>query len=249
MGKELVCKWEALEIKIRIRYILLLIILLCIIVASIKSCKRQKGIQIGLQDKNGIIVEDAIHKVYIDPGHGGDDPGTEGLNYDTIEKDLALKVGLALNDLLLKENYQTYMTRVDDSTVKIWDRPKMANETDAEILVSLHFNAAETQISKTSGIETFYYENTKSDSPELAKYIHAELIKGLKLRDRGIKGEDHCVTRETTMPAILVELGFLTNKTEEAFYLKEENLNKAAECVRDGILKYFEEKERSDNNE
>lgn len=210
---------------------------------GIRSCKKNGDLKIKLFNQKNIETSEPIHKVYIDPGHGGSDPGTEGLNYDTMEKDLALKVGLELNELLLKENYQTYMTRVDDSTVKVWDRPEMANETDAELLVSLHFNAADDYVDQTAGIETFYYENTKSDSPKLAKCIHEELIKGLGLRDRGIKGEDHCVTRETTMPAILVELGFLTNKTEEAFYLRQENINKAAECIKEGILKYFQEKE------
>lgn len=231
--------------RIKFRGIVLLIVIFMLIIVGIRSCVSRVKSGDEREIENGVVVNDSLYKIYIDPGHGGSDPGAEGDR--TEEKDLTLKVGLALNDVLLESNFQTYMSRVDDSTINVRKRPGMANETDADVFVSIHFNAADPKkinnYRSVSGIETFYYENTESDSPVLAKYVQEALVEGLGFRDRGYQPADHCVTRETTMPAILIELGFLSNYDQENFYLEKENIEKAANCIKEGIENYFEEKE------
>jgi len=120
--------------------------------------------------------------------------------------------------------------RVDDMTgavdVSLQDRTDKANKWGADAYISIHANAYGTGgWNNTSGIETFTYPTASRESFVLAKLVQDELVKATKRNDRGIKTANFAVLRETSMPAILVECGFMTNK-EEATLLKSDSYRK-----------------------
>jgi N-acetylmuramoyl-L-alanine amidase len=168
--------------------------------------------------------------VIIDPGHGGQDMGThseKGVKYQ--EKSLTLATSLMLRDYLEKMGYRTYLTRTDDSFIALEKRSSIANDKSPTLFVSVHFNSAPSK--EAEGIEVFYYksEENKSrskDSKVLAENILRYVLKSTDAKSRGVRHGNFAVIRETKMPAILIEGGFLTNdqelqKIQNASYLKK----------------------------
>lgn len=174
--------------------------------------------------------------VVIDPGHGGSDPGTISFTKNP-EKHFALALGLKVQALLEKEpDIELIMTRETDIYPTRSERVKLANDLKADVFVSIHGNSV-TAAPQVSGTETYYYQ--RESSKELASLIHKNLIKALGFKDRGVKNGNYQVIRETTMPAVLLEVGFLSNKAEEEAMMSENNQNKAAQAIVDGIKEYL----------
>ncbi|WP_145050000.1 N-acetylmuramoyl-L-alanine amidase family protein [Paenibacillus xylanexedens] len=174
--------------------------------------------------------------VVIDPGHGGSDPGTISIT-NKPEKDFTLAVGLKVQALLLQEeNIHLVMTRDTDVYPTRPERVKLANDLNADVFVSIHGNSVESA-PKVSGTETFYYQ--RSSSKDLANVIHKHLIQAMGLKDRGVKNGNLEVIRNTKMPAVLLELGFLSNAEEEIALLSEDMQMKAAQAIVDGIKEYL----------
>ncbi|MDB1948009.1 cell wall-binding repeat-containing protein [Clostridium tertium] len=170
--------------------------------------------------------------VYIDPGHGGYDPGTQGNGI--VEKDIVLNYGLRLKGKLEANGIKVIMSRTSDVYVSLEDRSKGANNVNPDIFISIHINSAGA--TSASGIETFYKKDI--DKP-LAESIQNKLISYTGAVDRGAKWEDFHVVRETNMPASLVECGFLTN-VNEANNLKSWNYQeKLINAMLDGALDYL----------
>lgn len=181
--------------------------------------------------------------IAIDPGHGGSDPGAPGPN-GAKEKDITLKVGLKVRDLLQSYGYQVVMTRTgdyrldEDVTQDLLKRAQIANNNNASLFVSIHANSFS---STSKGTETFYHtrEVPGSNSHRLASAIQNKLIGALGLVDRGLKQDDFSVLRNTTMPAVLAELAFISNPNEEALLITDAFQTKAAKAIVDGILEYL----------
>ncbi|KOY17868.1 N-acetylmuramoyl-L-alanine amidase, partial [Paenibacillus xylanivorans] len=174
--------------------------------------------------------------VVIDPGHGGSDPGTTSFTKNP-EKIFTLALGLKVQALLEKEpDIELIMTRETDIYPTRSERVKLANDLKADVFVSIHGNSV-TAAPQVSGTETYYYQ--RESSKELANIIHKNLIKALGFTDRGVKNGNYQVIRETTMPAVLLEVGFLSNKSEEEAMMSETNQNKAAQAIVDGIKEYL----------
>lgn len=172
--------------------------------------------------------------VVIDPGHGGIKPGSISLTGKT-EKSFNLDISLKVEALLKKEkNINVVMTRSDDSHLELSDRVKIANNLKADIFVSIHGNSNAS--SSPSGTETYY---TRDSSKSLADVIHKHLAKATGLKDRGVKYGSLHVTRETTMPAVLLEIGFLSNKSDEAQLFKDDFQNRVAQGIVEGIKEYL----------
>ncbi|MGW8825082.1 N-acetylmuramoyl-L-alanine amidase [Paenibacillus lautus] len=172
--------------------------------------------------------------VVIDPGHGGIKPGSISLTGKT-EKSFNLDISLKVEALLKKEkNINVVMTRSDDSHLELSDRVKIANNLKADIFVSIHGNSNAS--SSPSGTETYY---TRDSSKSLADVIHKHLAKATGLKDRGVKYGSLHVTRETTMPAVLLEIGFLSNKGDEAQLFKDDFQNRVAQGIVEGIKEYL----------
>lgn len=178
--------------------------------------------------------------IVIDPGHGGSDPGAVG-PAGTQEKDHALAISLYMREMLEQCGHQTILTRESDMDVAAADatageelgaRVRIANLAAADIFVSLHINAAASP--QAHGAETWYYRS----GLELAQCIQTELVK-LGLTDRGIKQAGFYVLKNTGMPAVLVELAFITNPDEELLLGSDDFRKRAAEKIVQGILRYF----------
>ncbi|MCM1566404.1 MAG: N-acetylmuramoyl-L-alanine amidase family protein [Dehalobacter sp.] len=185
--------------------------------------------------------------VLIDPGHGGKDPGATAIDKKTYEKELNLDVALRLNRILQNIGFNTVMTRKDDRYVDLASRSGLANNSYVDFFMSIHFNAF---TSTAKGIETLYYPNEITeeypfDNKKMANIFHNELTAALKRPSRGITPRPGLhVLNKTKMPAILAELGFMTNPEELAEIKKEEYREMAARALAASIVRYYNEIEQ-----
>lgn len=171
--------------------------------------------------------------VVLDAGHGGSDPGAISVTKKK-EKDFNLAVTLKVRDLLLKESkIDVVLTRDSDTYPTLQERAKLANDIYADIFISFHANAGSAT---ASGVETYY---TRSESLELANVVHKHLVSSSGLTDRKVRTKNLHVTRETKMPAILLEFGYLSNKSDDALLATEDFRNRVAEGVAQGIKEYL----------
>jgi N-acetylmuramoyl-L-alanine amidase len=146
--------------------------------------------------------------VVIDAGHGGHDRGgVPGDRY--AEKIYTLDVSRRLEGRLRSMGYRTVMTRRGDYFVPLNDRCSIANSQGNAIFVSIHFNSAPRE--GANGIETYYYSRR---SGSLASAVHRSVVHAVRTEDRRVRSRGFYVIRNTRVPAILVECGFLTNRSE-----------------------------------
>lgn len=169
---------------------------------------------------------------YIDPGHGGYDPGTSGNGI--IEKDLVLKIALNVKSKLEAKGIKVIMSRTTDTYVSLEDRSKGANQANPDIFISIHVNSAGAV--SASGIETYYYKGIDRD---LAESLQSKLISYTGANDRGAKFENFHVVRETQMPSSLVEIGFLTNVNEANNMKSSSYQEKLSNAIVDGAVDYL----------
>ena len=174
-------------------------------------------------------------KIFIDPGHGGSDPGAVGNGLR--EKDLTLKIAKYMRDYLLA-NYtgvEVRMSRTNDTTVSLSARTNDANKWGADAYVSIHINAG-----GGTGFESFVYPNVGQATRNLQNAVHSEVMKVFSgFRDRGKKQANFHVLRETKMSAVLTENGFIDTKKDADFLKSEANLRKIGEAHALGVAKYF----------
>jgi N-acetylmuramoyl-L-alanine amidase len=167
--------------------------------------------------------------VVIDAGHGGHDRG--GIPGQRIaEKDMTLDVALRLRNVLSASGYQVVMTRSSDVFIPLGGRVAIANSYRNAIFVCIHFNA--TGRSGASGIETYFYSR---ESLPLASAIHYYVTGGAPSANRGVRRRGYYVLRKTSIPAVLVECGFLTNPTEAAYAQSASYRQKLAEEIAAGV--------------
>lgn len=150
-------------------------------------------------------------KIFIDAGHGGSDPGAVNTSLGIHEADINLDVALKLGDVLESIGHTIRYSRSTNVFVSLNNRAKMANDWGANYFISIHCNSSENK--SANGTETLYYRDATS-SAWLAEDIQIALIKAISLTDRGIKPRNLAVLRLTRMPAVLVELAFISNNTE-----------------------------------
>src|SRR6059058_2138463 len=168
--------------------------------------------------------------IVIDPGHGGFDRG--GIPGQRVpEKIMTLDVALRLKPILEKAGYKVIMTRSTDIFVPLGTRVAIANSYPNAIFLCIHFNSASH--SGASGIETYFYS---TESAPLAASIHSAVVGGAPSENRGVRRRGYFVLRRTTVPAVLVECGFLTNPTEAQFAQSSDYRQKLAQEIARGIL-------------
>lgn len=173
-------------------------------------------------------------KVVIDAGHGGTDPGTKSLNA-RLEKDFNLAMEAKVIALLKKiPDIEVIETRTDDTYPTLQDRVDLANRLNASLFVSIHGNFFEN--AAVSGIETYY---NRPDSITFANLIHSKLVAASGLPDRRVRNGNLKVIRETTMPAVLLELGYLSNKNDEAQMFSNEFQERTAAAIVASIKEYL----------
>lgn len=171
----------------------------------------------------------------IDPGHGGHDPGAvaNGLR----EKDLTLKIALYTRDYIheLYEGVKVYLTRDKDAFVSLSERAAFANRLNADHFCSIHINAGGGK-----GFESYIYNGSYSSKPKtqaLRNVLHDTIVAETKFVNRGKKEANLAVLRETKMPAVLTENGFIDNKDDADFLKSDDNLRKIALAHAHGLAK------------
>lgn len=174
------------------------------------------------------------YTVYIDPGHGGSDPGAVGNGLK--EKDLTLNIALKVKRLLESSGIRVIMSRETDKYISLQERSSGANISGANAFVSIHINSV-TGAPTAKGIETLYY---KSKDKPLADLIQPNVISATGAVNRKVKYQNIHVARETIMPASLVECGFISN-VEEANKMKDNTYQELlANGIVNGTIQYLE---------
>ena len=175
--------------------------------------------------------------VVIDPGHGGIDYGAirSGIN----EKDITTDVSARVAKMLRSDGYTVYMTRDEDKTVSLQERVDFSEERNPDIFVSIHVNSSEG--TTATGIETHYYHDY---SIGLAKVVHAAMAKHINSKDRGLFKSKFYVINHTTVPAILVEIGFISNEEEREDLISDKRKQATAKAIVEGIKNYYKQQQK-----
>lgn len=175
--------------------------------------------------------------IVIDPGHGGKDPGAISPFTNKKEKEFVLDIGLKLKRKLENIGYKVYMTRDYDTYIGLYDRAEIANELGANVFVSIHINASAKEA--PNGVEMLYVPETGRDNYGFARMMQNELVRVTRAFDRGLSQRPNLVViRETNMPAVLAECGFLTNAAEESKLNSDAYIDQIVEGLYQGIIKY-----------
>ena len=192
--------------------------------------------------------------VFLDPGHGGRDPGAvyNGLR----EKDLNMSIYRKLRSELEKLGYTVLTSRDSDVYVDyVTERSEMVNKTDADVFISIHFNATGVPGANRSGVETYIYEPDDdikprinkvahdnpvrlSESKRLADNIHNSVVSVAGANDRGVHGSNYAVLRETVKPAVLIELGYM-DSPEYKKISDDKYQNKLVEGLVKGLRNFY----------
>ena len=194
--------------------------------------------------------------IFLDPGHGGKDPGAQYLGLK--EKDLTLQVSQQLKTKLESLGYTVIMSRSTDVFVDfVTERSKMSNETNADMFISIHFNATGHGLdSGEDGIQTYTYLPTRNipsvinkkwhDNPtrlkysyKLGSYIHQSVLATTQAKDAGLLAKSFAVLRETNKPAVLLELGYMDDSKESQKIRTKEYQQKLVDGITQGIQQYY----------
>ncbi|NJN76724.1 MAG: N-acetylmuramoyl-L-alanine amidase [Synechococcaceae cyanobacterium RL_1_2] len=183
---------------------------------------------------NNINPSDIL--VVLDPGHGGKDPGAVGIG-GIREKDIILPISIYIGQLLQSQGIQVRMTRDSDYFVSLAGRAQMANSLGADVFVSVHANAISLSRPEVNGVETYYYQNGK----DLATLIHNNIMRTMNVNDRGVRTARFYVLRNTSMPSVLVEVGFTTGREDAPRLVTNEYQQQMAQAITNGILQYIQQ--------
>ena len=185
------------------------------------------------------VVDPEKITIAIDPGHGGNQPGAvypDACGNDVKEKDLTLPMSLMLADILEARGYHVVLTRTGDDSIGLSERAQIANAAQAELFVSIHCNALDRN--DYEGIFTYYYPNS-TRGETLAKQVQAGVVTATGGIGRGTPSANFQVLRETTMPAVLVETGFMSCPAELARLCDASYQQKLAIGIANGIDAYL----------
>jgi len=185
--------------------------------------------------------------IVIDAGHGGTDQGAKAKSPYCEEKRITLQTAKLIKKYLDQLGYKVIMTRENDAFISLARRIEIAKQSDAAIFVSIHFNSSPSTLA--SGMEIFFYDSTTEKkrsllSKHLADLVLNRVILRTQAHSRGVKKGNLYVLRESPIPAILFEGGFISN-LEERIHLKQfDYQEKIARGIADGIDFYFKKKKK-----
>jgi N-acetylmuramoyl-L-alanine amidase len=222
-------------------------------------------------------VSEKFH-IFIDPGHGGEDPGAIGKHLKLKEKDVTLEVALELKKLFEERGFKVSMSRDKDVFIPLQERTAMANSANADLFISIHANASRRR--GAHGIETYFFDlsndqdvlklaamengipiqqlNTlqfiltdmertpiRNQSAMLASSIQENMCtalntSGVDARNIGVKHGPFYVLKGAKMPAVLVEIAFITNPREERLLASTKYRKKIAQGIMSGVSKYID---------
>ena len=175
-------------------------------------------------------------RVMIDPGHGGNDPGAIGIG-GLQEKNVILPISLEIAQILEQQGVQAILTRSSDYFVSLQGRVQMAEQANADLFVSIHANAINLSRPDVNGLETYYY----SSGQRLAQTVHNSILETVDIKDRGVRQARFYVLRRSSMPSILVEVGFVTGSDDSAKLSNPAYRSQMAQAIARGILLYIQQ--------
>lgn len=173
--------------------------------------------------------------VVIDPGHGGPDPGAIGIG-GLQEKGITMDISQQVAALLERQGVQAVLTRQDDRDLDLAPRVQLAQRLNASLFVSIHANAISLSRPDINGLETYYFGNDR-----LARAIHNSVLQGTGVRDRGVRKSRFYVLRQTSMPSVLVEVGFVTGAEDAPRLANPAYRSQMAASIARGILQYIQQ--------
>jgi N-acetylmuramoyl-L-alanine amidase len=181
-------------------------------------------------------------RIGLDIGHGGTDPGAVsgirpelGDHLNSQEKNIVLPVGLELERLLKLAGYEVRTTRRTDQALSLQGRTKILNDAKCDFVISLHVNSSTSSV--PNYISTFI-QGVGGEAEKLAKCIQPRIVQASGWPDGGVRVANLHMTRETKMPAVLVELGFISNPEQEKLLVQKEFQQKIASAIASGIIDY-----------
>ena len=202
--------------------------------------------------------------VIVDAGHGGEDGGAIAIDGETLEKDLNLSIAIKLNDMLKKNNISTFMTRSKDESIykkdthkktlrkkkteDLRNRVNIANSNNKNILISIHQNKFTDE--SLTGMQIFYSGNNEH-SVTLANFIKDELEKNISppnFRENKKANKEIYLLRNTKVPAIIIECGFISNKEELKKLISEDYQNEISQCIFVGIKNFLDKTNSGQKN-
>jgi N-acetylmuramoyl-L-alanine amidase len=202
-----------------------------------------------ITEDNEYIYIKAVHPkqkyskiVIIDPGHGGGAPGASANGL--VEKNLTLDTSLRLMKLFENDGrIKAYATRLTDVNVDLYRRPTWANSL-GDLFVSIHMNAMGGGNTSANGTEVYYYPHSNDSSLgfsgwQLASILQRNLLADLGSVDRKVQTAPFVVIRNTTIPSALVEVGFITNRTEAGKLATPDYRQRAAESIFRSVIEAF----------
>jgi N-acetylmuramoyl-L-alanine amidase len=172
--------------------------------------------------------------IFIDAGHGGTNPGAVN-SYGMKEAVINLDVALRLGRILEEKGYNIVYSRTDDTTVSLTDRAYSANVAGASYFISIHCNSNENPA--INGTETFYYRDN-SVGEDFAIVVNNALVKEIGTKNLGTFSANFAVLRKTSMPAILVELAFISNPQEAELLSETSFREKCAIGIANGVVEF-----------
>lgn len=175
--------------------------------------------------------------VVIDPGHGGRDPGAIGIG-GLQEKGIALAISQQVAAILTQQGIQVVMTRDGDYFIDLDPRVQLAEQVNADLFISIHANAINLSRQDVNGFETYYYSDA---GLRLARAIHNNVLQTIDHRDRGVRRARFYVLRNTSMPAVLVETGFVTGNVDVYNLSDPAWQQRMANAIAQGILQYIQQ--------
>lgn len=179
------------------------------------------------------VSASAFETVVIDPGHGGNDEGTEWRQ--ATEKDLTLAVARRLEKILREKHIQTVLTRHCDAFISLDERAEIANLFPGSLLLSIHFNGS--RMFNVNGFEIFAFRHSPT-SRTIAESIQQAMMENLRSKNRGIRtDQDYAVLVRSAGSAVLVECGFISNKAEAARLTTPEGQQALAEAIALGVMR------------
>lgn len=218
--------------------VIFLILFLLPFFPSCAAAKRDKAPPIASR----MAIDAPGTTIIIDPGHGGTDRGARAKTPFCEEKRVCLQTSRLVKKYLDQLGYHVVMTRTTDVYIPLPRRVEIANQARASLFVSVHYNASRNPTAQ--GIEVFYCDSKEekvrtASSKKLADSILSRVIRRTSATSRGVKKGNLFVIRETSMPAVLVEGGFISNLDERSNLKDHEYLDKIARGIADGIDQYF----------
>ena len=171
--------------------------------------------------------------IVIDPGHGGKDPGAIGIG-GLQEKNVVLPISDYVRDALEAKGVRVQMLRERDRFVTLSGRAEMANRANAALFVSIHANAISMSRPDVNGVETYYYSSGRG----LAASIQRSMLRNLNVRDRGVRQANFYVLRNSSMPAVLVETGFVTGREDAPRLADDRFRQEMGAAIAEGIIQY-----------